>query len=152
MGNINLGRVIAGGLVAGLVANVFDGVLNAVVLADRWSFVQQQMGHSAQFSVNQVILFNVLGFVTGILGVWVYSAVRPRFGAGPRTAILTGLLVWALFNAIPNLYMVTTAVLPRGLMGITILVGIVEYPVAMLAGAALYKESEARARQAANAG
>jgi len=139
-------------LAAGLVCNIFDGVLNAVVLADRWSAVQQAMGHPTQFSVSQVILFNVLGFATGILGVWLYSAVRPRFGAGPATAILTGLLVWALFNAIPNLFIIATAVLPTDLMGITIGVGILEYPLAILAGAALYKESAVQTRAAASAG
>jgi hypothetical protein len=35
MGNINIGRVILGGLVAGLVLNVGEFLLNGIVLADQ---------------------------------------------------------------------------------------------------------------------
>jgi len=40
MGKINLGRVILGGLVAGVIINVAEGVLNGVILQSqcRWGF------------------------------------------------------------------------------------------------------------------
>ena len=32
----------------------------------------------------------------GVATVWLYAAIRPRFGPGPKTAICAGLVVWAL--------------------------------------------------------
>ena len=44
MGKINLGRVVAGGLLAGVVLNVYDFVMNGVVLADQWNAAMAAMG------------------------------------------------------------------------------------------------------------
>jgi hypothetical protein len=30
------------------------------------------------------------------IAIWLHSAMRPRFGAGPATAIITGVAVWTL--------------------------------------------------------
>ena len=30
----------------------------------------------------------------GLLLVWLYAAIRPRFGPGPRTATYAALVVW----------------------------------------------------------
>jgi len=37
----------------------------------------------------------------GLIAIWLYSAIRPRFGAGPLTAIITGIAVWALVLPVP---------------------------------------------------
>ncbi len=39
MGKINWGRVLLGGLLAGIVVNVFEYVTNGVVLASDWNAV-----------------------------------------------------------------------------------------------------------------
>jgi len=41
MASINTGRVVAGGLVAGLVANAIDFVTNTYVMADDWTAFAQ---------------------------------------------------------------------------------------------------------------
>jgi hypothetical protein len=44
----------------------------------------------------------VSSFVVGFLLVWLYAAMRPRFGPGPKTAILAAVVVWIcgfLFHA-----------------------------------------------------
>jgi len=45
---------------------------------------------------NTMITWIVLDFVLGILLVWTYAAIRPRFGAGPKTAVYAGLLFWLI--------------------------------------------------------
>jgi hypothetical protein len=35
-----------------------------------------------------------VSFVVGILLVWVYAAIRPRFGPGGKTAVYAALIVW----------------------------------------------------------
>jgi hypothetical protein len=72
--------------------------------------------------------------------VWLYAAIRPRYGAGPKTAMLAGFVVWALAYASSNAAMVFLHLFPLGLMLAATAVGLVETVVAGLAGAALYKE------------
>ena len=148
MGKINMGRVIIGGLVAGVVINMFEGVLNGLVLADRWSAYMQSLGKAPAFATGQLVGFDVIGFVLGILTVRLYAAIRPRFGSGPRTAVRAGLIIWAVGTLVPGVTNVITGLAPANLTYIGIAVGIVEYVLAGLAGAALYKESEANAARA----
>ena len=44
MGRINWGRVFVGGLVAGLIINVFEYVTNGVVLAANWDAPMKALG------------------------------------------------------------------------------------------------------------
>ena len=105
MGKINLGRVILGGLVAGVIINVVEGVMNGVILQPQWSAAAKAIGRSATMSTKQIVAFNVWGFAAGIIAVWLYAAMRPRFGAGPRTAITAGAAVWLLAYAMANAMM-----------------------------------------------
>jgi hypothetical protein len=82
-----------------------------------------------------------MGFATGIVGVWLYAAARPRLGAGPTTALQVGLVVWLLAWAFPSIGMMTQGLYPGGLLLIGVLWGLVEVPLAMVAGAWLYKEA-----------
>jgi hypothetical protein len=140
MGKINLGRVILGGLVAGVVINLFEGVLNGVVLEKQWTEVLTGLGKSGTFSAKQIVAFNAWGFALGILTVWVYAALRPRFGAGPRTAVCSGLLIWALAYAMADAGPVFLHIFPVGMTLTTVAVEVVEMIAAGLAGAVLYKE------------
>jgi hypothetical protein len=141
MNKINLGRVVLGGIVAGIVINVFEGVLNGVILADQWATVMSALGKSPIMSVKQIVAFNVWGFATGIVMMWVYAAMRPRFGAGPGTAVCAGLVIWATAYALGSAAPVFLHLIPVGLTAITLGVGLVEAMVAGLAGAYFYKES-----------
>ncbi len=141
MGKINLSRVILGGIVAGIVIDIFEGVLNALVLDKQWADVMAGLGKVAVLSTKQLVAFNVLGLAVGILTVWLYAAIRPRFGAGPRTAICAGLVVWALADALGFAAgPVFLHLFPVGLMTVAVAVQVVEMIVAALAGAAVYKE------------
>ena len=148
MGKINMGRVILGGLVAGIVIDIFEGVLNGVVLADQWTAYMSSLGKPAAFSVNQLIGFNLIGLLYGILTVRLYAAIRPRFGPGSRTALRAGIAIWLIGYLLPNMGYVVAGLAPQRLTIIALAVQIVEVPLAALVGAALYKEDEAEARHA----
>ena len=94
---INTSRVILGGLAAGLVMNVIGGVVNGMLLGSRMNAEMEAAapGLAARTSMGGTIAVNVvMEFVIGILIVWLYAAMRPRFGSGPRTAIYAGLVPW----------------------------------------------------------
>jgi len=140
MGKINLGRVILGGLAAGIVINAFEFVLNGVVLKDQWPELMTSINRPA-LGMNEIVYFNIFGFIQGLVAVWTYAAIRPRFGSGPMTAIIAALLTWitsyVLVDAMPTIM----GVIPMSMTLMLAGVGLIEILVATLAGAYLYKEN-----------
>jgi hypothetical protein len=146
MRTINFGRVIIGGVVAGLVANILGFLVDGVLLAPQWTEAMKALGRP-DFSSTQIIGFNMLGFAYGIFTVWLYAAIRPRYGAGRNTAVCAGLAAWVAGLLIPNVALMgVTGLFPSSLTVMTTLGGIVEWVAAALAGAALYKEGTSSAR------
>jgi hypothetical protein len=141
MGKINVGRLILGGIVAGIVADLLDYPVDGLWLGQRWSDGMQRL-HLANFSSNQWIWFDVLGIVGGILAIWIYAAIRPRFGPGVKTAIYAGFAVWIIGTLLPNVsFMYVAGLFSRHLTLYTTLGALVEVVVGTIAGAALYKEA-----------
>jgi len=138
MRNVNWNRVLLGGLLAGVIINVFQFVTNGVVLASQWEAAMKALGRS--MSGSALIAFTILGFASGITAVLLYATFRPRFGPGPKTAVLTGSIFWIIGYALPSLGFSAAGFLPRRLMLIGIIVGFVEVILASVAGAWLYKE------------
>jgi hypothetical protein len=141
MGKINIGRLILGGIVAGIVADILGYLVDGMLLADRWAEGMNALRHD-EFSTNQLIWFNLLGLACGIALIWVYAAIRPRFGAGVKTAILAGLAFWVIGVALPNFgFMWVGGLYSHHLTAYTTLGGLVEVVVGAIAGATLYKEA-----------
>jgi hypothetical protein len=91
-------------------------------------------------SAGTIILFAILNLIVGLTAVWIYVGIRPRFGPGVTTAIYAGLATWLLAYVVPNLGLLVIGLLPAGLLWTGIIVGIIQVPVATVAGAYLYKE------------
>lgn len=91
---INTGKVLVGGLVAGLVFNIGDFVINAFILADEQTALLQRLGLEVPEPTNVAAMLPwvVIDFLFGLLVVWTYAAIRPRFGPGVSTAIIAGLI------------------------------------------------------------
>jgi hypothetical protein len=83
----------------------------------------------------------LITFALGLLAVRTYAAIRPRFGAGPKTAIRAGLAVWAMSFLYAGVYLYAGIVIyPAKLTWLPVVWGLVEIPLATLAGAWLCKE------------
>ena len=141
MGKINWTRVILGGLVAGLIINIFEYVLNGVVLAKDMEAAITALGR--QMGGGALLMFSVWGILVGIFAVWLYAAIRPRYGAGPKTAACAGAAVWGLGYLLASVTPVALHLFPRHLMAIGLAVGLVEVIAGTLAGAWLYREDTA---------
>jgi hypothetical protein len=149
MGTIKIGRVILGGIVAGIVGNLLGFLVDGVLLAPQWAASMKTLGRGG-FTAGQVIAFNIIGLVYGIFVVWLYAAIRPRFGAGPKTAVYAGLAAWAIGALVPNISLMGVAGLfPSNLTAMTTAAAIVESVAATLAGAAVYKEGAGTAQSMA---
>jgi len=140
MGNINMGRVLAGGLLAGLVLNIGEFLLNGFVLATPMKEFMTRHNF-ADPGTNFIILAVGLTFVVGIVLVLGYACIRPRLGAGVKTAIIAGLFAWFgvyFYSGITNGVLFG---IPMNAIALVIVWGLVEYAVAAVAGAWLYKEA-----------
>jgi hypothetical protein len=141
MGKINVGRVILGGIIAGIIIDGLDYLVDGIWLAPKWAVGNKALG-LGNFSTNQMIWFNVLGIITGIALIWLYAAIRPRFGAGVKTAIVAGIAVWFITALLPNAgYMWVGGLYSHRLAELTTLGGLVYTLIAAVAGATLYKEA-----------
>ena len=144
MGQINMARVVGGGLLAGLIMNVSEFVLHAVVLAaDGQQLVEKwtRAGLIGEPDPTLLAWLVLATFALGLLAVWTYAAIRPRMGPGPKTAICAGLLVWALSYLYAAVYVhAGVTVYPAKLTWLPVAWSLVEVPAATLAGAWLYRE------------
>ena len=138
MGKINLARVFLGGLLAGLIINIFEYVLNGVVFAPQWAAFEKAHGH--QMRPGAIPFFIISAFVAGIGVVWLYAVARPRLGAGPKTAALTGIAYWLFAYAIPDANDVAASVVPGHVTLAITLILLVGVLIASVCGAWLYKE------------
>jgi hypothetical protein len=85
-------------------------------------------------------LFAVADFLWGFLLVFTYAAIRPRFGVGPRTAIIGAVILWLALALGVLILMAIGLHTPRSYLMSSALY-LVSAIVASIAGAALYKES-----------
>lgn len=141
MGKINISRWILGGIVAGIAFDLLGYWVDGVLLAPRWARDMAQLGRPA-ITTRQIFWFEAIGMATGLLAIWVYAAIRPRFGAGGRTAICAGIAVWVATALLPNLSMMyVSGLFSHHLTVYTTAGGLIEIVVATVAGAAVYREA-----------
>jgi hypothetical protein len=140
MSQINVGGVVKGGLAAGLIMNVSEFLLNVPIAG-----AQMNQEYAARnlppVAGGQVGQFVAITFVTGVLTVWLYAAIRPRFGPGPTTAICAGLIVWALSYLRMSITLGILGVHSMGIVVLAIVWSAVEMIVASAVGGYLYNES-----------
>lgn len=138
--NINLSRAILGGLVAGVVLNIGEFLLNDVILG------AQMKEFFARFRLPEpgssfLVVAVLLTFVLGIVIVWIYAAMRPRLGPGVKTAICAGLLAWFCVYVYSGIINGMILQVPANFLVIALVWGAVQYTLAAIAGAWLYKEA-----------
>jgi hypothetical protein len=94
---INTSKVIVGGLAAGVVMNVSGFLIQGMLLGERMMAEMVAVAPTLQGrgESSGVIAARVATqFVVGILLVWLYAAMRPRFGPGMKTAALAAFVIW----------------------------------------------------------
>lgn len=135
-----MGRVIVGGLLAGFLINASEFVLNTFVIGADMEAALKALNLPAIGSA-QIGIFVVLGFALGITTVWLYAAIRPRFGPGVATACYAALAVWFLAYVYPSMFILALHVFPTTPTCISVVWGLPEIVIAGIAGAWAYTES-----------
>ena len=143
MAKINLGRVLIGGIVAGLICFVGDGLVHGVILADRWAAVMLANGKPAgDFGRQYPGVFLTYDLLKGLVAVSIYASIRPRFGPGPTTALLAAILVWILVIPVPLWGLMPMHLLSKHLAVLWTAYGLLPILFGTLAGAWLYREAD----------
>jgi hypothetical protein len=138
---INTGKVITGGLLAGLILNLFDITGNMTLLATENEEMLSRLNLDPAIATDfsYAIPWIVVDFVQGLLLVFTYAGLRPRFGPGPGTALIAGFILWLAVGSVlvgfGSMGVFTQSMLLKGS-----LFALVNVSVASVVGAWAYKE------------
>jgi len=139
MARMNTGRLILGGLVAGVVANGLDYVINAFLMKREMDDLIQRLNLNQIVVNDSMLTWIIVDFVWGLLLVFTYAAMRPRFGPGPKTAVVSGATLWiavcAMFAGLASMGIYTEQAFIKSAA-----LTFVSTMAASLVGAAIYKE------------
>ena len=105
MGKINWGRVFLCGLLMGVVWGVLHAI--ALPLVGRDFLAALPGGHDipptlpgghhipgTSAGLRGILMITPLAL--GIWTMWLYAAIRPRYGPGPKTAAVAGFALWVI--------------------------------------------------------
>jgi len=141
MGKINTGRLIAGGIVAGILVNISETILNTVVLKRPWEEAMRALGKPMTMNSSALVVWILWGFTYGILCVWLYAAIRPRFGPGAGTAAKAGFVAWLLAGLLSSVGMANMGIVPTSLLVTSGAWTLVESIIVTIVGASIYREA-----------
>jgi len=139
---INLVSVATAGALAGAVHFGLTGIVNGGILRlelQDWLRGASSLVHPPAQSVS-MSLWATMSLIYGVSGVWIYAGIRPRFGAGPKTAVLAGLSLWIVSKFTVALDLAALGLVPGRIIVGQSVGGLVAVVLGVFLGAWLYKE------------
>lgn len=142
MAKINWGRLIVGSLIAAIIMFFTDGFIHETIAKADWKAVYEGLRavepEPHGFSMVYFALFE-LG--RGFTAMMFYVTMRSFFGAGPKTAVLAGIVGWIAFSVTGPAQFI-----PLGFFSIALwfkvgVLHLITSIIATIAGAALYKDA-----------
>jgi hypothetical protein len=142
MGQINAGRVLIGGIVAAVILFIAGFIIHGVILGPDWA-AWGQAGHMplALSQGAMTVVWIILSLINGVTGVWIYAGIRPRYGAGARTALIAGLMLWLVGGLVAALAQFALGNVPHNVVLVGAVGGLIADLIAIVAGAYFYQEA-----------
>lgn len=137
MGKINWGRIFLCGILTGGIWYLLALVVFIFVLGRTDFAAAVEAAGRPAFPAMPFILH----LVGGIWTIWLYAAIRPRYGPGPKTAAVAGAALWAI-GAVVDAMWVSSRLSPIhvGALLAPVATALPIVIVAVLIGAWPYKE------------
>jgi hypothetical protein len=136
MSKINWSRVLACGLLAGIIWIILGSVVTALLGRDFAALHNNRLGAP---TLGFVLLNIVIDLLEGISILWLYASIRPTYRPGAKTAIIAA-FAWWLIVSLGDATWCSFGFFPPGTV-IPIMIGTLPALVlATLAGAKFYKE------------
>jgi len=86
----------------------------------------------------------------GILMLWLYTAIRPKYGPGTKTAAVAGLALWAI-TALTLAHWSSMGIIPRDFLLVGVAVAMPAWVAGAVTGAWFYEATERKPVQALKA-
>lgn len=139
---INWSKVLLGGVIAGVVIIVIDFITNTYILGPKSVAELDAFKPGLGSSMTQgggMWMYMVLDLLMGFLLVWLYAAIRPRFGPGPGTAVKAAVALW-IMSCISYYGWLQMGMFSAGLWWSFGIVGLINLVIAAIVGARFYSE------------
>lgn len=145
MKRINYGRVLLGGVLAGVLLFMADGFIHGKLLQEHWMAAMKAAGRSVETEEHgsDMLYFAAFELLRGLAMAYVYAVFRAHYGPGPKTAICSALTIWAMMFPIFFLQEVPLGFYSTTLLTLWSLYEIVPSVVAGLVAGAPYKDPPA---------
>ena len=139
MGGIDVGRWIGGGTAAGAVIWLLEAA-GSLLWSDEMGRAVAAHDLVPATGVGAIVLTLAASLAAGLILVFFYAAARPRFGAGPGTAVLVAVVLWVAVYVLSLVGYGLIGVFPPGLLAAWGAAGLVEMVLAGLLGGWIYRE------------
>ena len=142
MSGINMWKVVTGGLLAGIVFNLIDFLINGFLMVEDFAANAARLGldPATQTTPDVIATWVIVDFIFGLTVVFIYAAIRPRFGPGVKTAIIAGILLWIAPTAL-ILGFSKSAILSMAIFGKMLIPTLINACAGSIAGAWAYTEA-----------
>jgi hypothetical protein len=141
MAKINWGRLILGSLIAAIIMFLTDGFVHNNLAAAEWKAVYAGIGaNEPQPHGLSMVYFAFFELGRGFTAILFYVTLRPFFGAGPKTAILAGVIGWIAFSLTGPAQFIPLGFFSNALWLKVGIIHLITSIIATIAGAALYKD------------
>ena len=141
MGKINYARLVAGAILAAIFYFIADGFIHGAILGSYHMAAITAAGKPLQPDPTAYVYFAIFDLGKGLVALLVYVAARSRFGAGVKTAVWSGLLVWLAIEALPQIANMPFPFYEKSFYWKWIALELVPCVIGAILGAAIYKES-----------
>jgi hypothetical protein len=139
MGGINVARWLSGGVAAGLVIGIVEG-LASLVYGDRVQAMLAAHDLALVIDAGTVALGLLASLLVGLALTFFYATARARFGPGPRTAVIVAVVFWAGGYVMALVGSQMLGLFTGAMLVAWGAVGLVELVLASLAGGWVYRE------------
>ena len=142
MAQINWGRLFLSSLVAAVIMFATDGLIHETIAKADWTAVYDGLRTTMpEPHGTNMAYFAVFELGRGFTAMMFYVLMRAFFGAGPKTAVLAGIVGWVAFSLTGPVQFIPLGFFSNALWLKVGAVHLVTSIVATIAGAALYKDA-----------
>ncbi len=139
---INASKVAAGGIAAGLTMAVLDIAMSKLYFGSK--MVAEMNAYKpgtgdAMTASGWWMAPLINGILTGILLIWLYAAIRSRFGPGQKTAVYAAIYFWIVASVFTSAYGMM-GMMSWGLWGAYSIAWLVILIIAASVGGRIYTE------------
>lgn len=142
MNRIRLNRMLLAGIATFfawiVVEIVVEQVIGRILFGD---FIEQQVLQTTNildWGIPNYVLNILIALINCTLLIWLYASLRPMFGVGTRTALITSAF-GIIFAFTMTINAINLGLVPARVGLIEWIFELIEFPLAMMAGALVYE-------------